>query len=63
MESLFILIPLSVATVFVAIYLFLKMSDAGQFDDPVGPALRILQDDDMPAAPHTEDLRTPSEMQ
>jgi cbb3-type cytochrome oxidase maturation protein len=48
MESLYLLIPLSIAIVFFAIWIFFRMSDSGQFDDMVGPALRILQDDDTP---------------
>ncbi len=50
MESLYLLIPLSVLIVFAAIWVFLAMSDSGQFDDMLGPALRILQDNDMPDA-------------
>ncbi len=50
MEALYILIPLSILIVFVAIAIFLKMSDSGQFDDMVGPASRILHDDDKPRA-------------
>lgn len=46
MESLFLLVPLSVALVFVALWVFFKASDSGQFDDLVGPGMRILQDDD-----------------
>jgi cbb3-type cytochrome oxidase maturation protein len=46
MEALYILIPLSVLIVFFAIWVFFKASDGGQFDDLVGPASRILQDDD-----------------
>jgi cbb3-type cytochrome oxidase maturation protein len=46
MEALYLLIPLSVATVFAAIWVFFTASDHGQFDDLVGPALRLLQDDD-----------------
>ncbi len=46
MEALYLLIPLSIAVVFIAICIFFWMSDSGQFDDMVGPALRILQDDD-----------------
>jgi cbb3-type cytochrome oxidase maturation protein len=46
MEALFFLIPLSVLIVFFAIWVFFKASDGGQFDDLVGPASRILQDDD-----------------
>lgn len=48
MEALYLLIPLSVMLVFVAIWIFFMMSDGGQFDDLVGPAWRILQDDDAP---------------
>lgn len=46
MEALYLLIPLSIVIVFVAIWVFFSMSDSGQFDDMVGPALRVLQDDD-----------------
>ena len=49
MESLYLLVPLSIALVFAALWVFFKASDSGQFDDLVGPALRILQDDDTPA--------------
>lgn len=46
MEALYLLVPLSIAIVFIAIWIFFKMSDSGQFDDMIGPALRILHDDD-----------------
>lgn len=46
MESLYLLVPLSVVIVFISIWLFLSMSDGGQFDDMVGPAMRVVQDDD-----------------
>jgi cbb3-type cytochrome oxidase maturation protein len=49
MEALFLLVPLSVVIVFIAIWAFFRASDTGQFDDMVGPALRILQDDDRAA--------------
>lgn len=48
MEALYLLIPLSIAIVFVALWIFFKASDNGQFDDLVGPGLRLLQDDDTP---------------
>ncbi|PUA19462.1 cbb3-type cytochrome oxidase assembly protein CcoS [Glaciimonas sp. PCH181] len=48
MEALFLLVPLSIGIVFIAIWLFFRMSDSGQFDDMIGPALRILHDDDRP---------------
>jgi cbb3-type cytochrome oxidase maturation protein len=50
MEALYYLIPLSIVIVFIAIWAFFGMSDSGQFDDMVGPALRILQDDDSPVS-------------
>lgn len=46
MESLYLLIPLSIAVVFIALWVFFKASDGGQFDDLVGPGMRVLQDDD-----------------
>jgi nitrogen fixation-related uncharacterized protein len=33
----------------VAVWIFFRMSDSGQFDDPVGPAHSVLMDDDTPA--------------
>lgn len=46
MEALYLLVPMSVAVVFFTIWLFFNASDGGQFDDLVGPGMRILQDDD-----------------
>jgi cbb3-type cytochrome oxidase maturation protein len=46
MEALYLLVPLSVALVFLAIWIFFRASDSGQFDDLVGPGMRILQDVD-----------------
>jgi len=46
MEALFLLIPLSIGIVFIAIAVFLAASDRGQFDDMISPAWRILQDND-----------------
>lgn len=46
MEALYLLIPLSIVIVFIAMGIFFCMSDGGQFDDLIGPALRILHDDD-----------------
>ena len=48
MEALILLVPLSLVLVGVAVWLFLKMSDSGQFDDMDGPAHSILMDDDRP---------------
>ena len=46
MESLYLLIPLSVVLVFVIAAVFWWSLKSGQFDDLEGPAYRILMDDD-----------------
>jgi cbb3-type cytochrome oxidase maturation protein len=45
MEALYLLIPLSICLVAVALWIFFGAADSGQFDDLAGPALRILRDD------------------
>lgn len=45
MESLYILIPLSVLLVFVIGALFWWSLRSGQYDDMEGPAYRMLMDD------------------
>lgn len=57
MEALYLLIPLSVVAVFVAAWLFLRMSDSGQFEDMDGPAWSVLHDDDRPAGSPTGDVK------
>ncbi|MCP5160527.1 MAG: cbb3-type cytochrome oxidase assembly protein CcoS [Hahellaceae bacterium] len=51
MEILFVLIPLSLILVSVAVYLFNWAVKSGQFDDLEGPAHRILYDDDADMIP------------
>jgi len=46
MEALYLLIPVSILIVFIAIWIFFRASDSGQFDDLVGPGIRVIQDDD-----------------
>ena len=46
MESLYLLIPLSVVLVFLIGVAFWWSVKSGQFDDMEGPAHRILMDDD-----------------
>ena len=48
MDILYLLIPLSVAIVALAAWVFLRMSVGGQFDDLDSPAVRVLLDDDRP---------------
>ena len=46
MEALYLLIPLSVGLVALAIWVFFGAADGGQFDDLEGPAHHVLHDDD-----------------
>ena len=46
MESLYLLVPLSVALVFVIGWLFWRALQGGQFDDLERPAQDVLADDD-----------------
>lgn len=48
MESLYLLIPLSVVLVFAIGLAFWWSVRNGQFDDMEGPAFRILMDDELP---------------
>jgi cbb3-type cytochrome oxidase maturation protein len=48
MEILYLLVPLSVALVFLIGAVFWFAVRSGQFDDLEGPALRMLADDDRP---------------
>ncbi len=50
MESLYLLIPLSVVLVFLIGVAFWWSVKSGQFDDMEGPAYRVLMDDDRPPA-------------
>jgi cbb3-type cytochrome oxidase maturation protein len=46
MEALYLLIPLSLVLVAVAMWIFFGAAESGQFDDLDGPAWRVLNDDD-----------------
>ncbi len=48
MESLYLLIPLSLVLVFLIGGLFWWATRSGQFDDLEGPAHRMMMDDDSP---------------
>ena len=54
MESLYLLIPLSVVLVFLIGAAFWWSVKGGQFDDLEGPAYRILMDDDRPRVSNPE---------
>lgn len=65
MESLYLLIPVSIVLVFVIAGLFWWSVRSGQFDDLEGPAHRILMDGDpaarAPDAPNSRKLGKPME--
>ncbi|WP_426194980.1 cbb3-type cytochrome oxidase assembly protein CcoS [Massilia sp. DWR3-1-1] len=46
MEALYLLVPVSVILIGLALWIFFGAADSGQFDDLEGPAHRILQDED-----------------
>ena len=48
MESLYLLVPLSVALVFLIGALFWRALETGQFDDLERPGIDVLSDDDRP---------------
>ena len=51
MDILFILIPIAIVVMIIAIIALLWAIKNGQFDDMDGPAHRILMDDDDPLDP------------
>jgi cbb3-type cytochrome oxidase maturation protein len=51
MNILYLLIPISLIVVGIAIWAFIWALKSGQFDDMEGPAHRILMDDDDPMVP------------
>jgi cbb3-type cytochrome oxidase maturation protein len=51
MGILYLLIPLTVVIMIIAIWGFIWAIKNGQFDDLEGPAYRILMDDDDPRIP------------
>jgi cbb3-type cytochrome oxidase maturation protein len=51
MEILYLLIPLAVIFLVIAVGFFLWTIRSGQYDDMEGPAYRILMDDDDPMIP------------
>jgi cbb3-type cytochrome oxidase maturation protein len=62
METLYLLIPISVVLVFLIGIAFWWSLRSGQFDDLEGPAYRILMDDDRSSLPTvTTDAVTPAE--
>jgi cbb3-type cytochrome oxidase maturation protein len=61
MDILFLLIPISLIIMGIAIWVFLWAIRSGQFEDLEGPAHRILMDDDDPLIPRKPDLKQDDE--
>jgi len=57
MESLYLLIPVSVLLVFVIGVIFWWSLKSGQMEDLEGPAYRILMDDDRPKNAEDDKLK------
>ncbi|MFD2230503.1 cbb3-type cytochrome oxidase assembly protein CcoS [Alkalimarinus sediminis] len=55
MEILYVLIPLSIVLITLAVFVFSWAVKSGQFDDLEGPAHSILYDDDQALVPSTKD--------
>lgn len=61
MDILFLLIPISLIIMGIAIGVFLWAVRSGQFEDLEGPAHRILMDDDDPRIPRKPPLKDDSD--
>ena len=62
MDILYLLIPISLIIVAIAIGVFMWAIRSGQYEDLEGPAHRILMDDDdplIPRKPEATDQRKP----
>ena len=61
MDILFLLIPISLIIMGIAVWVFLWAIRSGQFEDLEGPAYRILMDDDDPRIPRRPKLKDDTE--
>jgi cbb3-type cytochrome oxidase maturation protein len=57
MDILYLLIPLSLIIVAIAVWVFMWAIRSGQYEDLEGPAHRILMDDDDPLVPRRPDSK------
>lgn len=58
MTILYLLIPLAVILMIVAVAFFMWTIKSGQYEDLEGPAHRILMDDDDPMIPRSDRSET-----
>jgi len=57
MDILYLLIPISLIIVAIAVWVFMWAIRSGQYEDLEGPAHRILMDDDDPRIPRRPDTK------
>lgn len=57
MDIIYVLIPLSLILLSIAVLVFFWAVRSGQFDDMDSPAHRILFDDDEPIAPDADNTQ------
>jgi cbb3-type cytochrome oxidase maturation protein len=57
MDILYLLIPISLIIVAIAVWVFMWAIRSGQYEDLEGPAHRILMDDDDPLVPRRPELK------
>jgi len=55
MESLYLLVPLSVAVVFLTGWIFWRALQGGQFDDLDRPGVEVLEDNEGPLTKRKSD--------
>ncbi len=58
MSILYLLIPLAVILMIIAVAFFMWTIKSGQYEDLEGPAHRILMDDDDPMIPRSDRSKT-----
>ena len=60
MDIIYILVPLSIVLLGIAVSIFFWAVKAGQFDDLESPAHKILFDDDDPQTPRSDAAQEPA---
>jgi cbb3-type cytochrome oxidase maturation protein len=61
MDILYLLIPISLIIVAIAVWVFMWAIRSGQYEDLEGPAHRILMDDDEHLVPHKREKSADAE--
>ncbi len=62
MDILYLLIPLAIVIMIIAVAAFMWAVKSGQYEDLEGPAHRILMDDDDPRIPGRQPQDAPDDL-